>query len=356
MVELLQRRFHINKRRASNFRIQPRSCKTFHRRVDFPERTDRADSVGALLFIASREHGGFNRVVLFRKIAILGVGLLGGSLALAIRERKLAAVLQGYVRRDGSLDECDQAGLKDFATRDLIAVVRDADLVILCTPLAQMRELAEQLLPTLKSGAIVSDVGSVKASVVRDIGPIVSRSGAHFIGAHPMAGAEKMGVSAARADLFHNAVCILTPGSDTKTELAQKLAGFWRAIGARTVELSPEFHDELVARCSHLPHVVAAELANYVLSPSHPKEQPLLCANGFRDTTRIASGSPEMWRDIALANGQQLSRVLEVFIHDLQQLRRAIDAGDSAALETFFNTAKQRRDAWCGQNASPSPE
>jgi len=294
--------------------------------------------------------------VLFRKIAIVGVGLLGGSLALAIRERKLAAVLHGYVRRDASLNECEQAGLKEFASRDLPAVVRDADLVILCTPLAQMRDLVRQMLPALKRGAVVTDVGSVKASVISDLAPIISSADAHFIGAHPMAGAEKMGVSAARADLFHDAVCVLTPGPDANAGLVQKLEEFWRAIGARTLQLTPEVHDELVGRCSHLPHVVAAELANFVLDSKHPKEQPLLCANGFRDTTRIASGSPEMWRDIALANGQQLSRVLDVFIDDLLQLRRAIDAGDAKVLESFFVTAKQRRDSWCAQMASPSPE
>ena len=294
--------------------------------------------------------------MLFRKIAIVGVGLLGGSLALAIRERKLAAVLQGYVRRDASIAECEQAGLDDFASRDLLTVVRDADLVILCTPLAQMRELAHQMLPALKREALVSDVGSVKESVIAELAPVISSTGAHFIGAHPMAGAEKVGVSAGRADLFRNAVCVLTPGPDTNVELAQKLEEFWRAIGARTLQLTPQVHDELVARCSHLPHVVAAELTNFVLDSRHPKEQPLLCANGFRDTTRIASGSPEMWRDIAMANREQVSRALDAFMGDLQRLRQAIDNADAKAIEEFFVTAKQRRDAWCAQLASPSPE
>jgi prephenate dehydrogenase len=127
-------------------------------------------------------------------------------------------------------------------------------------------------------------------------------------------------------------------------------------LGARVLKLTPELHDELVARCSHLPHVVAAELASYVLDAAHPKEQPLLCANGFRDTTRIASGSPEMWRDIALANREQLGRALNVFVGDLQKLQHAIESGDAAAIEQFFMTAKQRRDAWSPQGASPSSE
>ncbi len=308
------------------------------------------------MFIASSAAGRFNPPVLFRKIALVGVGLLGGSLALAIRERKLADVLQGYVRRDSSLAECEQAGLKDFATRDLLAAVGNADLVILCTPLAQMRELAERALSALKAGAIVTDVGSVKASVVAELEPIVARAGAHFIGAHPMAGAEKIGVAAARSDLFHNAVCVLTPTLKSPPNEVQRLEEFWRALGSRVLKLTPHLHDELVARCSHLPHVVAAELANYVLDPNHASEQPMVCANGFRDTTRIASGSPEMWRDIAFANRAQLGQALGAFIGDLQEIRRAVEAGDVNAIEQFFTTAKRRRDAWCAHAASPSPE
>jgi prephenate dehydrogenase len=307
------------------------------------------------LSIASVLRGGFNRFVPFHKIALVGVGLLGGSLALAIRERKLAAMLQGYVRREMSLTECAQAGLKNFATRDLLAAVRDADLVILCTPLGQMRGLTEQMLPVLKRGAIVSDVGSVKGSVVRELEEIVARAGSHFIGAHPMAGAEKVGVSAARADLFRNAVCVLTPTAATAADDLRKLKDFWRALEARVLEMPPQLHDELVARCSHLPHLIAAELANYVLDGTHPAEQSLLCANGFRDTTRIASGSPEMWRDIAVANREQLAKVLGVYIEDMQGLRRAIEAGDTAALEKFFTQAKKRRDKWREQSASTSP-
>ena len=292
----------------------------------------------------------------FEKITLVGVGLLGGSLALAIRERKLAARVKGYVRREASLLECEQAGLKDFATRDLLSAVRDADLVILCTPLAQMRELAERMAAALKPRAIVSDVGSVKLSVVQELEPLITQAGAHFIGAHPMAGAEKTGVGAARADLFCHAVCVLTPGSRSDSKAVQRLEEFWRAVGTRTLKLTAELHDELVARCSHLPHVVAAELANCVLNPANPKEQSLLCANGFRDTTRIASGSPEMWRDIALANRENVGRVLGAFIGDLQELQRALANGDAAAIEQFFITAKQRRDGWCSQAASPSPE
>jgi prephenate dehydrogenase len=308
------------------------------------------------LFIATRAHGGFNRAVLYRKVALVGVGLLGGSLALAVRERKLASVVQGYVRRDTSITECEEAGLHDFAARNLSEVVRDADLVILCTPLAQMLGLTQQFLPALKKGAIVSDVGSVKASVIADLETLVSEAGAHFVGAHPMAGAEKTGVASARVDLFRNAVCVLTPTARTHAPALQQTEEFWRTLGARVLKLTPELHDELVARCSHLPHIVAAALANLVLNSAHPKEQPMLCANGFRDTTRVASGSPEMWRDIADANRKQIRQVLGDFIDELQEVRHALDAGDSKALEKFFTQAKQSRDSWSAQSASPSPE
>jgi prephenate dehydrogenase len=246
--------------------------------------------------------------------------------------------------------------LSDFAALMLIDVVRDADLVILCTPLAQMRELTIRMAPALKKGAIVTDVGSVKGSVVAELEPLITKAGAHFIGAHPMAGGEKMGVLAARSDLFTNAVCVLTPTSKTNAAALQQLENFWRSLDTRLLTLTPKLHDELVARCSHLPHAIAAQLANYVLDPAHPGEQAQLCATGFRDTTRIASGSPEMWRDIAMANREQLARALGIFVGDLQKLQSAIGAGNAEAIEKFFVTAKERRDAWCSQSASPSPE
>jgi prephenate dehydrogenase len=182
--------------------------------------------------------------------------------------------------------------------------------VVLCTPIAQMASLTTKMVSVLKRGAIVTDVGSVKASVVAELEPLVATSNAQFIGSHPMAGAEKMGVLNARADLFEGAVCVLTPTARSRPELVQTLEEFWQSIGARTLRLTPETHDDLVSRSSHLPHAVAAGLANYVLSPMHPKEQAMLCATGFQDTTRVAGGSPEMWRDICLANRKNLARVL----------------------------------------------
>ncbi|MGB7746117.1 MAG: prephenate dehydrogenase/arogenate dehydrogenase family protein [Verrucomicrobiia bacterium] len=294
--------------------------------------------------------------VLFRKITIIGVGLLGGSIGLAVQRWKLARQTAGFVRRAASLKDCERAGAVNFATTDLLAAVWDADLVILCTPLAQMRSRVQEMLPALKRGAIVTDVGSVKAGVVRELESLIQKSGAHFVGSHPMAGAEKTGVSAARVDLFAHTVCIVTPTQKTKPAALKKVKQFWRAVGSRVLELKPELHDVLVSRSSHLPHVIAATLASHVLSPAQPRHQAALCANGFRDTTRIASGSPEMWRDIALANRKNLGRSLDAFIAELQKIRRLVNKGDATAITKFFETAKQRRDNWCAGCASPSSE
>ncbi len=288
----------------------------------------------------------------WQKVTLVGVGLLGGSLGLAIKQRRLADKVDGFVRRSVSIGECENLGVVDHATRDLKRAVENADLVILCTPLGQMREVTEKMLPALKPGAVVTDVGSVKGSVVEELEPIVARAGAYFVGSHPMAGGEKVGVAAARADLFVNAVCLVTPTPNSHKEAVSQLEEFWQALGARVLKLSPSAHDDLVSRSSHLPHVVAAELANYVLSPAHPQEQATVCANGFRDTTRIASGSPEMWRDIAMANRKNLGRVLGVFIEDLQEFCLALEKEDVKAVEEFFEKAKQRREQWCGQGGS----
>ncbi len=222
--------------------------------------------------------------------------------------------------------------------------------------LSQMAALAAQMQRFLQPGTIVTDVGSVKVSVVNELEPILCRGGIEFVGSHPMAGSEKIGVAAARADLFQNAICLITPGPRSSAQAVSKIENFWRLLGGLPIRMTPETHDDLVSRSSHLPHVVAAELANYVLSPVHPKEQARVCANGFRDTTRIASGSPEMWRDIALANRKNLSRVLGVFIEDLQEFQLALERQDVEAIEEFFANAKQRRDSWREHSPAAAPE
>jgi prephenate dehydrogenase len=302
--------------------------------------------------VARRE----TRRVRWQKVTLVGVGLLGGSLGLALRKRRLAASVVGFVRRPASVVECEGLGAVDLATLDLARAVAGAELIVLCTPIAQMRPLVEQMLPALRRGAVVTDVGSVKGSVVRGLEALVAKAGAQFVGSHPMAGAEKMGVAAARADLFAGAVCVVTPTSKSRPAAVRKVGQLWKAVGCRLLHLKPELHDKLVGRSSHLPHVVAAQLANLILNPQHPAEQGMLCANGFRDTTRIAASSPEMWRDIALANRKNLLGALEGFIAALQEFRRDLKAGDGQAVAKFFEQARLRRDAWSRRAAARSPE
>lgn len=297
-----------------------------------------------------------HRTVRWKKVTLVGVGLLGGSLGKALREGHLADWVVGYVRRAASVQECQMAGAVNFATRDLFAAVDKAELIVLCTPIAQMQPLVIEMLPALQPAALVTDVGSVKASLVRELEGPIAKAGAHFIGSHPMAGAEKMGVAAANSRLFQNAVCIVTPTRNSHKPALRRVEQLWRAVGSRVLRLAPEAHDALVSRSSHLPHVVAAELSNYVLGPGRSVNQELLCANGFRDTTRIASGSPEMWRDITLANREKLLMALGGFLNDLNSFKRVLKNGDAKAISRFFETAKQRRDRWARKMRTPSPE
>ena len=282
--------------------------------------------------------------------------MLGGSLGLALKQRRLAGSVIGLVRRAASAREVVRVGAVDDATRDLAMAVSGSDLVILCTPIAQMRPLMVQMQPWLAAGAVVTDVGSVKRSVVQDLEPLARQVGAHFVGSHPMAGAEKTGVGAARADLFAGAVCVVTPSPTTAPTAVRKVEQVWRSLGSRLIRLTPELHDQLVSRSSHLPHLLASQLAHYVLDPGHSARQLDLCANGFRDTTRIASSSPEMWRDIVLANRQNLVGALDGFARELRNLRRLLQSEDGDAISRFFEQARDRRDRWALRAISSSPE
>ena len=281
-----------------------------------------------------------------RKVTLVGVGLLGGSLGMALKEKRLADSVVGLVRRKASITECLRAGAVDSATMDLFEAVHNAELIVLCTPVSQMKPLFIQMLPALSPGTIITDVGSVKRSVVQELEPLAASARAHFVGSHPMAGAEKMGVAAAKADLFENAVCAVTPTRKSNRVALAKVSSLWKAVGARLLRLSPERHDELVSRSSHLPHIVAATLARLVLDPVSPPEQSLLCATGFRDTTRIASGSPEMWRDIEIENGRNVVKALDLFVRDLKTARSLIANRNPKRIERFLTEAKERRDRW----------
>jgi len=297
-----------------------------------------------------------NPPVQFKKVALIGVGLLGGSLGLALRQRRLAGTVIGYVRRSQSVRECLSCGAVDKVTLDLAEAVHGADLVILCTPLAQMKALAKQLVPHLERGTLVTDVGSVKASVVKDVETLVSRAGAYFVASHPMAGSEKAGVKAARADLFLGAICVITPTSKTRSAALKRTEQLWKALGSRTIRTTAEAHDQLVSRSSHLPYLSSVALTNHILDPAHSAAQGLLCAGGFRDTTRIASSSPEMWRDISLANRRHIRKALAGYMQHLRKLDLMLKLGEGDRLSACFQKAKTLRDQWFSGASSRLPK
>lgn len=292
----------------------------------------------------------------WRKVAILGVGLLGGSLGLALRRRGLAGEVAGFVRREATLAQAVALGALDNGSTRLKPALRDADLVVLCTPVAQMDALAAGFPGVLSPGALVTDVGSVKSSVIRAVAPVVTAAGSEFIGSHPMAGSERTGVQAAREDLFEGAVTVVTPQESSSPRAVAQIRQLWESVGSRVVMMSDQRHDQLVSRSSHLPHLIAATLAHWILDPGHLPDQSDLCAAGFRDTTRVASGSPEMWRDIAMANREAILESLAGFQQCLDGLRHALESGDAAAVDRFLGEAKQRRDAWIERGTARSTE
>ncbi|MFM7556518.1 MAG: prephenate dehydrogenase, partial [Verrucomicrobiota bacterium] len=198
----------------------------------------------------------------FRKVTLVGVGLLGGSLGLALKRRGLADEVQGFVRRASSVAECLALGVVDRCSRNLAEAVADADLVVLCSPVGQMATLFREMSRHLAPDCVVTDVGSVKSAPVAEIEPLAGAAGVRFVGSHPMAGAEKSGPAHARADLFDGAVCALTPTTASDPAAVDLIRRMWEAVGARVLPMNPVLHDDLVARSSHLPHVVAAGLAN----------------------------------------------------------------------------------------------
>lgn len=284
--------------------------------------------------------------VLWRKAAILGVGLLGGSLGLALRRRGLASEVTGLVRREETIAEALRLGAVDRASRCLDTVIEGADLVVFCTPLGQMEALGDRLNGVLSSGAVVTDVGSAKAGVVASLEPRVAAAGGRFVGSHPMAGSERTGVEASREDLFEGAVSVVTPTATSEAEAVLRVNALWESVGARVLTLEAGRHDALVSRSSHLPHLVASALVDCVLGNGGDAEQALLCATGFRDTTRVALGSPEMWRDIGLANRGALLEALDRFERSIGGLRRALESGDAETLERILQGTRERRDIW----------
>ena len=276
---------------------------------------------------------------LFDRVCIVGVGLIGGSLGLELRQKGLCRTVVGVGHRQASIDRALALGAIDEGTLDPVAGVKDADLVILATAIGLITKIGRQVAPHLKSGCIVSDVGSTKTEIVRELEKALP-PGVHFVGAHPIAGSEKRGVDASRAGLFRGTVCVLTPTKNTDPDAQRRLAELWTAVGAKVAVLPCEAHDATLARTSHLPHLAAAALVA-ALKPADAN----FVGTGFRDTTRVASGDVDIWCDILLTNRAAALDAVDSFGDRLGELRRAIDTGDRAALAAFLSSAKQKRDS-----------
>jgi cyclohexadieny/prephenate dehydrogenase len=281
---------------------------------------------------------------LFTKVALVGVGLIGSSIAHAIRRGGLAAHISGYTHNPATLDRAKKVGFANSMHGDLEACVRDADLVILCTPVGTFGALAKEMAPYLKSDAILSDVGSVKTAVVRDVGPHVP-GGVHFIPAHPIAGTEQSGPEAGFAELFDGRWCILTPPPGTDQAAIDKLREFWRRLGSDVEVMDPKHHDIVLAITSHVPHLIAYNIVGTAddLATVTQSEVIKYSAGGFRDFTRIAASDPTMWRDVFLNNREAVLEVLGRFSEDLSVLQRAIRWGDGDALFNLFTRTRAIR-------------
>jgi len=270
----------------------------------------------------------------FGTVAILGPGLIGGSLALALAERGLAERLVIYARSPHALDAIRVAGVDAELTGNPSEAVSEADIVILCVPIEAMPALVREFRGALKPDALVTDVGSVKGSVDRAISPLLDGR-ALWIGSHPMAGSEQGGFVAARADLFEGASVIVTPTDRTQPKAAERAEKLWKALGGRVYSMSPHDHDLAVAQISHVPHLVAALLATQATT-----DALALAAGGFRDTTRIASGSPELWTEILWANRAALKKHCGAWSTLLNDLRALFDSDEEAKKTELFKILK----------------
>ena len=280
----------------------------------------------------------------FRKLALVGIGLIGSSIALAARRQGLVDVISIATRRQETLDEARELNLGDIYTLDAAEAVRGADLVILCAPVGAYDALARIIGPALEPGASLSDVGSVKEHVVKVVGPHVP-AGVHFIPGHPIAGTEHSGPSAGFPELFAGRWCVLTPGPEVPAEKTEKLASFWRAMGSQVETMDAAHHDMVLAITSHIPHLVAYNIVGTVadLEAATQSEVIKFSASGFRDFTRIAASDPVMWRDVFLTNRDAVLEMLGRFSEDLSVLQRAVRTGDGDALETMFTRTRAIR-------------
>jgi cyclohexadieny/prephenate dehydrogenase len=285
-----------------------------------------------------------NAAPLFQRVALIGFGLIGGSIARAAKLQGLASEIVTSARSEKTRARVKELGIVDAVLETNAAAVDGADLVILCIPVGACGAVATEIALHLRPGAIVSDVGSVKAAVARDMAPHLPKS-VHFVPAHPVAGTEHSGPDSGFAELFINRWCILTPPEGTDPHAVERLRAFWAGLGARVETMTPEHHDLVLAITSHLPHLIAYTIVGTADELAQVTESEVIkfSAGGFRDFTRIAASDPTMWRDVFLANKEAVLEMLGTFNEDLSKLTRAIRRGDGEALFDHFTRTRAIR-------------
>jgi prephenate dehydrogenase len=275
----------------------------------------------------------------FKTVAIVGVGLIGGSIGLALRERGLAESVIGIGRRQASLRTARRVGAVSNTTVDLAKGVAEAELIVVCTPVGRIADDVREVALHCPEGALITDAGSTKREIVEAVDDLLPR-GCRFLGSHPLAGSEKTGATNARSDLFEGRVALLTPTKNTRAEDYDALEGFWSSLGSVVIQMSPADHDQAMAFTSHLPHLVASALAAIV-----PESYFRLCGPGILDTTRIAGGDSSLWRQIFSQNRENVLACLDRYERQLQALRTAIAQDDHLTTEELLAAAKKNRDA-----------
>lgn len=274
---------------------------------------------------------------------MLGLGLMGGSIGLALKARHYPGRILGFARRAATREEAVRSGAFDMLFDDPRRAVAEADLVVLCVPVLASGALIHEVAPALKFGALVTDVGSTKGEVCHIAAAALAGSRAAFIGSHPIAGSEQQGFTAARADLYNGALTILTPGASCESPHVARLQDFWRGLGSRTIQVTPEQHDELLARTSHLPHLLAAMLVGTVGRSGAAAAVAPFCGPGFRDTSRVAAGDPGVWHDIFKSNAPALLAELKAFKKEWDQVYDMFCAKDFEALRSYLETRQALR-------------
>ncbi len=280
----------------------------------------------------------------FERVALLGLGLIGSSISHAMRRKGLARVIVGHARTKDTRDTALRIGLVAEAYAAAAEAVKGADLVVMCSPVGVYGVLAAEIAPHLAPGAIVTDVGSVKAAVVRDVAPHLPQ-GVHFVPGHPIAGTEYSGPESGFASLFDNRWCVLTPPPGTDEAATARLAALWQAMGSNVEIMTPEHHDLVLAITSHVPHLIAFNIVNTAAHLERVTDSEVIkfSAGGFRDFTRIAASDPTMWRDVFLNNRDAVIEMLGRFTEDLAHLQRAIRFGDGDTLFRLFAQAREVR-------------